>query len=339
MTTTHLEQLSNELFYDIFGYLDAQALYDAFSDQNIRFHSLLNAQTLQFKWNSSLDSNCRERYTTLVNHCRHRIITLDIHHHRLIVDSSFIRLESLKCIQLAFDRILLLLPMLTCLPRLRALTIEFNDYQKQDLTCIYQLVFRLPVLKYGKISSNALQTIIQMPAIKSNSTSDIECLIIDHPCAYDELIRILHYVPKLHTLTCRELSPSRQHITSHVLVKLSQLTYLRIHYRNLMFDTLEMFIGNFGSSLKVLYIRGSDHGEQYLHSDQWEQLFERTRIRLTRFILHLTIYLDTAHALCTYRCLLKDFRLPYWIEQAWFFKMTIDWSYGVQYDITYRIHS
>ncbi|CAF1050879.1 unnamed protein product [Rotaria sp. Silwood1] len=45
----YFENLSNELFYEIFEYLNGCELYKAFSNLNIHFHTLLQSPSLQFK--------------------------------------------------------------------------------------------------------------------------------------------------------------------------------------------------------------------------------------------------------------------------------------------------
>jgi hypothetical protein len=46
---TSIENLSNELFHDIFDYLEACEIFFAFSNLNQRFHQLLNSSSLLLK--------------------------------------------------------------------------------------------------------------------------------------------------------------------------------------------------------------------------------------------------------------------------------------------------
>ncbi len=44
-----IENLSNELFYEIFDYLDGIDIYEAFSNLNYRFQQLLTSSSILFK--------------------------------------------------------------------------------------------------------------------------------------------------------------------------------------------------------------------------------------------------------------------------------------------------
>ena len=46
---TCLEDLSNEMFYEIFDYLEGGDLYQAFSNLNYCFHQLLHSPSLRWK--------------------------------------------------------------------------------------------------------------------------------------------------------------------------------------------------------------------------------------------------------------------------------------------------
>lgn len=46
---TTLEYLSNEIFYEVFGYLDNADSYSAFSSLNARFQNLLAGRSLRLK--------------------------------------------------------------------------------------------------------------------------------------------------------------------------------------------------------------------------------------------------------------------------------------------------
>jgi len=49
MLTTYFENLSNEIFYEVFDYLDGIDIYNAFSNLNDRFEQLLNSSSFRFK--------------------------------------------------------------------------------------------------------------------------------------------------------------------------------------------------------------------------------------------------------------------------------------------------
>ena len=102
---TSMENLSNELFYEIFDYLNGIDIHNAFLNLNHRFQQLLNSSFLLYK--IQLDSPSDEFYTNINKQIifpnRHQIFSI----HSLLtqlndeiilsynIDSSFIRLESL----------------------------------------------------------------------------------------------------------------------------------------------------------------------------------------------------------------------------------------------------
>ena len=50
-SVTSIENFSDELFYEIFDYLDSYNIYEGFSNLNSRFQQLLNSSSLLFKIN------------------------------------------------------------------------------------------------------------------------------------------------------------------------------------------------------------------------------------------------------------------------------------------------
>lgn len=64
-------------------------------------------------------------------------------------DSSFVRLESVSLHDMTSDKLIPLLTRLISFPRLFSLSIDLADSLKRK-GAVYRLIFRLPVLKYGK---------------------------------------------------------------------------------------------------------------------------------------------------------------------------------------------
>jgi hypothetical protein len=120
------------------------------------------------------------------------------------VDSTFSRLESLTLTGIQSDELVLLLVGFIYLPRLFFLTICL-DQHSYDLSIIYQLIFKLPNLKYNKLSSNVLRTNLSALINTHAQFSSIERLIIDHSCTLNDLAIILSYTPRLSCLICEKL--------------------------------------------------------------------------------------------------------------------------------------
>ncbi|CAF1283450.1 unnamed protein product [Rotaria sordida] len=158
-----IENLPNDLFKNIFDYLDGYELYEAFSNLNYRFKQLLNSPLLLFKIKFHLTSN--ELYASfykqmkLIN--RHQTYSLNLYlplrnNHffsSFFIDSSFNHLKFLILNQVEPDLLLSVLSKLSNVSRLSSLTINTLNVLKYS-SDIYQIVFNLPLLKYFKFSAN-----------------------------------------------------------------------------------------------------------------------------------------------------------------------------------------
>jgi hypothetical protein len=206
--------LSNELFLEIFDYLDGYDTYDAFLTLNTRFQHLI-CSCLLLKIN-------RNQCWRIIFSNRHSILSLCLSNESTndeffktgVIDSSFHCLESLVLNGIDSDKVISLLINLGSLPRLFSLVINIYDalvdpmamaiywymipesepanQARLDLFMeIYRLVFRLPVLKYNKISSGVQETLTSLPPTLSEEFSSIEHLVINHPCTLNMLIAML----------------------------------------------------------------------------------------------------------------------------------------------------
>jgi hypothetical protein len=123
---TSMENFSNELFYEIFDYLDSCDIYQAFSNLNYRFQSLLNSSSLLFKTTFH-----RSTPKQMIHFNKNQILSihfLSSTYKKLIsslnIDCLFTRLESLVFLSIEPDILISLLPKLIHLPRLFSLTIN-----------------------------------------------------------------------------------------------------------------------------------------------------------------------------------------------------------------------
>ena len=157
-----IEKLSNELFYEIFEYLDGWDIYQAFSNLNNRFENLLHNSQMPLKIKLSSKSSfavqncCKE----MIVPNKHRIISMKILSGStaksftkcLTLDSSFDYLQSLTVVGIQKMKLESLLEQLPSLPRLYALNIHVYKYpQSYSNTNPYLPILHLPVLKYAKI--------------------------------------------------------------------------------------------------------------------------------------------------------------------------------------------
>jgi len=233
---TSIETLSNEIFYEIFDYLNGNDIYHAFSNLNHRFQQLLYSSSFLFKIKLQYSTNNEiflNTYKQIILHHTHQIFSIHLsmseHNSQIIstfpIDSSFNRLESLVLDNIEPDILILLLPKLICLPRLFSLTID-TWYALKELNVIYQLVFALPKLRYTKCSaseSEQFDITVSLPIVTNKQFSTIEYLVIDHGCTFKELFTIISYTPQLRRLGFHHLSDNDSSIKALSSIILTDL--------------------------------------------------------------------------------------------------------------------
>ncbi len=338
------ENLSNELYYEIFDYLEGYQLYEAFSNLNTRFENLLACSSLRLKihHNSYLEDRCN-RSTRIVTLNKHKILSLSLYRSllngesfpRFTIDSSFTCLESLVLENIKSNELLPLLIGLISLPRLCALTIESNDVL-EDIGNVYQAIFQLPILKYNKLSFFSLETFIPLPIASNEQLTRIEYLYIHHCCALDELIVILTYTPQLCRLNCTQVNDSNGVIRHQSLNTRSNLTHIFIDRCSADFDEMEIFMTKILSHLQVLDIACS-RDTAYLDADRWERI-------ISQYLLHLRIFkfkyeetIDEDLEATLHHEQINRFNSKFWMKRNWFFHLYIDSDAWMDNLIVYSI--
>ncbi|CAF3925772.1 unnamed protein product [Rotaria sordida] len=155
------ENLSNEVIYEIFEFLNVYQLYESFFDLNTRFRNLCIYSNLPIEINNqSLSKSTFQRYyTNLILPNKHRIRSLDLSD-PFIIDffslstediSKYFQLQTLILEKMESGYLENLLTSLTSLPNLSSLIISIG--LGSTTNTLWNLIFQLPVLKYCKISS------------------------------------------------------------------------------------------------------------------------------------------------------------------------------------------
>ena len=334
---TCLENLSNEIFYDIFDYLDGCHIYQGFIRLNRRFHQLLNSPSLRLKLQLGPQARAYywSTYELLMDYNRHQIFSIDLLTPldeevaittACSLDSSFTHLQSLAIGSMEVDLFFSLLLNLSSLPRLSSLSItvlhNFPVFHE-----VYQIVFDLPKLKFAKISAKEYgdQTVaLSLPMSSVESSSRIEHLVIDHWCSSQNLSAILSYTPHLtrlkvmDTLNLEEYFPI---ISSKII---SNLTDLRLDLFPTSFDRFERFLSPTFSKLKVLRLLCDD--KEYLDARRWEKIIFKHLPQLQTFYLkffHFLLYEDDSQPI-EYPGRADDFSSSFWIERKWILKAAVD---------------
>jgi hypothetical protein len=157
-TISCIENLSNEIFYEIFDYLDGYDIYKAFYNLNIHLKNLVINSSLSMKIEISFKTIFLNHYKQFLNSNKHHIISLDFDGQfsldefmeMFTIDLLFTRLESLVINRISTYKLPILLFYLKYLPHLSSLSICLIDYS-YDIGNIYQMIFHLP-LKYFRVA-------------------------------------------------------------------------------------------------------------------------------------------------------------------------------------------
>ena len=262
-TISSLENLSNELFYEIFDYLDGMHLYQAFSNLNHHFQRLITAPFVLFKIRHSKlsqQSSSLPYWKQMMNFNKHQIYSIELEGSSFnqefftsvfLFDSLFDHLEFLYLWSFDSSILMSILATLPSLPRLFALYASVDD-DSLNLADLYRLIFKLPVLKYYKFYTSELGLPVSLPMADDHQMTQVESMDIDHCCHFNELINILSYTPQLRRLRFSDDSDGQFNPGPVSPISLTHLTFLSIHSYSVTFDVWEMFIRQLQPQLKVL---------------------------------------------------------------------------------------
>jgi hypothetical protein len=325
LTVTRFEDLSNELFYEIFDFFDNCYTYETFFNLNTRFNHLIIHSSLPLKLNFSLLSKAtfQHQCNTILIPNIHRIISFRLSHHLLIdyfftlfsLNSSFIRLEALTLNNINADNLISVLTTLVLLPRLFFLTItSIEKIRSRDI--IYRSLIRLPVLKYCKLSLAVFNQHFNL-SLNNNEYSPIEHFVIDTKCNLNELIKLLAYTPQLKRLSCK-ISTLNSSLSDMSIIS-TNLNNIYLQLEDTSFDEFQWFILNFSYQLEVLRI-SAKHDIEFLNADRWQRLITHQMPVLYKFSFqYQTIVNENFDDYNRYHILMKKFNSSFWCDRQWFF--------------------
>jgi hypothetical protein len=277
---SHLEDLSNELIYEVFDYLDDWEIYEIFSQFNARFQRLFTSSSPRLKLNLLLTSkpiflrHCSKLVTPNID----RIVSLSLSHYLTtnhFVNSfsidSFIHLESLTLNGVSSNSVVPLLTLLATLPRFFSLSIICVS-QLKNPNVVYRCIFNLPTIKYCKLTFSHHDNRSPLPysVDKQDQCHTLEHLIIDSLYCLDQINAVLTYTPRLTHLSCRLAWGLCSNIAEGPAVLL-HLTHITVEFYQLSFDELEMFLAKICRQLILLRVMVSRSGT-FLCAKRWEQL-------------------------------------------------------------------
>ncbi|CAM4847207.1 unnamed protein product [Rotaria magnacalcarata] len=340
MSITSIENLSNELFYEIFAYFDGFEFYEAFSNLNHRFQQLLNSSILQFKIviGSLSGETYMNEYEQLARINRQQIASLVVSLSSIEMDffslypiDLFVNLESLILNRIPSQILISIFTGLTNLSRLRSLNIT-TEWESWDLTEIYRLVFTSRNLTYFACSSETSMVSLQLPVATNEQLTTIERLIIDHSCNFNDLSLIVSYTPQLRYLHMSLLDDENYSSSKRLPIGLFNLTHISIESCKIKFDEFKLFFRETECNLKFLRINIESHDRNYLDADQWENLISECLPQLEIF------QFKCSRAVNRKSSFLKCYKPPhpctslFWIEHRWTWEVEMD-SFSVVYSI------
>lgn len=337
-----IENLSDEVFYEIFDYLHGYEIHQAFSSLNRRFENLLLSSSFLLKMKFSSTTVFDRRYQELIHSNKSRIRSLHFSHEPItdrfislcMIDSSFIHLQSIVLNPISTFKLVVLLFYLKALPCLFSLTVSLSSCN-DDFGDIYLLILRLPVLKHLKINIwGQYKVNIPVPIATDEEFSSIEYLVIDHCCSLNALTDLLSYTPRLSHLYCWGIANcGDDDVKLDVLKRLSNLVQLvvRIHY--FQFDDLEDVLLELCSRLERLKITIQYPDKDFLDSQRWEKLIVDNMPQLRRFILYCVYFINDDFQVTPSHSLINGFKSSFWIDRQWIFSIEIENN-----ALIYKIH-
>ena len=335
-TISSLENLSNELFYEIIDYLDGMYLYQAFSNLNHHFQRLINSPFVLFKirtLRSFQQSTSPSHWKQMLNFHKHQIYFIELEGSAfkqefftsvLLLNSSFDHLEFLHLWNFDSFTLTSILAKLPSLPRLFILCAAVDD-ASLDLADLYRLAFKLPVLKYYKLYTSEFDLPVSLRMGDDQQMTQIEWMNIDHYCHFNELINILSYTPQLRRLRFSDDSDGK--FNPGLLlspIPLPYLTSLSIHSLSVTFDQWEMFIRHLQPQLKVLYFLNRSQDINYLDAHRWEQFLCQYFPRLEKFSLRYYEPVQKNQRFPTFPFQPNQFLSSFWIERKWLMEIEME---------------
>lgn len=342
---TTIENLSNELFYEIFDYLDGCDILNGFSKLNSRFQYLLSNPSVSFKINlitsTNLEHNCRTNI--LPNSSRIRSLKfadeflLDSFLSICPLNQTFENLRQLHLNSLPAYKLTVLLIDCLSLTNLVSLTCSLTSCFV-DVSYIYRLIFRFRTLKIFQLSLPLIEDLDDFEqalfVVDKHQFSSIEHLKIDHCCTIDDFLSILSCLPNLKSLSCQTLFQANEYVEKHVHFSVPNLTSLIIEKCLLKFDLLEMILNKIARNLKRFRIVIRHDDFTYLDAQRWQTIICQTMPNLKNFRMKYYEYFQDQFKQSSFHKLLDRFFSSFWHDKNWIFNLEL-----TNNDLIYSIDS
>ncbi|CAF3610681.1 unnamed protein product [Rotaria sp. Silwood1] len=326
------EDLANELFYEIFEYLDLYDIYRGFFNLNQRFQNLIINSNFPNQINISTMSKSKFEYyhknILLPNKHRIYLIRLSIPFMSELIFSSaytilrFIHLQTLIIDHIEMKDFIKLSNHLAHLRELHSLIISLADHI-QSLNVLFSSIFQLKKLKYCKIEYTIKDN---QNSISFDLTrrvfSPIQYLIINGQFSFNSLNNLLSCLPELHHISIQSLMNSNDNIKIDDLsyyIQLRYLKYVSFKINSIDFNKFENIIKQFFDYVEILRLT-MNSDEEYLNAKRWQQLIVSHMPYLRIFDMKYQGSIGNKYDV------IKQFSSSFWTEKKWFFTHEHDWK-------------
>ena len=325
---TCFEDLSNELLYDLFEFLDTCEVLEIFPSLNDRFHRLITGSSIPLHFNfSGMTRSMFHRYCEgSVAPNTHRITALTFPH-QLSVDhfwtqfalDSFAQLRSLVLNDMTYSKSVDLLDSFVQLPCLSSISIAIW-HGCSNASSLYQSLLRLPKLKYCKVM------LVYLSAVDVSQlgqlTSSIEHLVIINTTRLSAVVSVLNCTPQLRRFSYQSINPS---LSAHepppeTFVVPSQLTHVSLEDVRLSFDDFDSFMTRISSRLRNLSITVRNDPD-FLDADRWQLLIADhiPHLKMFDFQHWFPFSNDMPENHTIYHTMTIGFTSAFWSERNWSF--------------------
>jgi hypothetical protein len=342
-----LEDLANEIIYEIFDYLDISHVYDGFFDLNKRFKKLLNNSNLPIQINISTitKKDFQRRYKKIILPNRYRInhlrlsnpFTTDIVFSPSRIITQFSQLKSLVLDNIIYKSFKNIATYLTLLPKLHSLTIDFAE-QLEWRNIPFDNIFLLTNLKYFKITYRETNEFQPSPIYFTEyGRSSIEHLVINTYFHVESFNNLLLCLPKLRHLSIDCLRNSYQ--TAKKMDKeehpiaLEHLKFVSLKLDHIRLNDIEDSIKKFFRYVEVLRLSTERFACECLDAKRWERLISSSMPSLR--IFDVNFYGFGMPNQLTFHELVNQFNSSFWMDKQWFFTHQHGWQEDLNHGMLY----
>ncbi|CAF4399585.1 unnamed protein product [Rotaria sp. Silwood2] len=325
-----LEDLANEILYEIFEYLDVYDIYKGFYNLNKRFQNLTINSNVLTKINISIISKSNfedyHRNILIPNQNRFNFLRLsnpfaaEIIFSRTRLVLNFIRLEKLILENIQIKHLYKICDNLIHLRKLHSLTISISDYI-ESLSLIFARIFLLSKLKYCKIeyqTKNYEEPLLTI--FTEYDYSPIQSLIINGRFPFDSFSHLLCCLPKLQYISIDCLIQDHYYTEEEEeklsFIQLKYLKYVSLRIDYVEFKKFEKIITEVFHYVQILRLM-TFYDEVYLDAKRWQKLIVTYMPYLRIFDLNHEGSVKTNSL--TYHDIINGFNSSFWIENKWFF--------------------